>query len=124
MVEEVFKMKLNSQIYLNDHLTPYFNNLYLIARTAKRDGKLASATSHGGKIRARKNANDAPIVITSENQLQTLIEMESGDSSIDSIQPVDDAHNVHHTKKNEEPSNTSNSSRTRQRRVNTNRADY
>lgn len=31
MVEEVFGVESNSQIYLNDHLTPYFNNLYLIA---------------------------------------------------------------------------------------------
>lgn len=28
MVEEVFKEKSNSQIYLNDHLTPYFNALF------------------------------------------------------------------------------------------------
>lgn len=29
MAEEVFGSSSNSQIYLNDHLTPYFNKLYL-----------------------------------------------------------------------------------------------
>lgn len=43
MVEEVFHVASKSQIYLNDHLTPYFNKLYLIAREAKRDGKIATA---------------------------------------------------------------------------------
>lgn len=78
MVEEVFRrIKSNSQIYLNDHLTPYFNNLYLIARKAKKEGKLASASSYGGKIRARKLANDMPIVITCEQQLQLLIDYDN-----------------------------------------------
>lgn len=68
MVEEVFEAveKSNSQIYLNDHLSPYFNRLFLIARKAKKDGKLASASSYGGKIRARKSLDDAPILITTE----------------------------------------------------------
>lgn len=73
MVEEAFSVTSNSQIYLNDHLTPYFNALYLQARTAKKENKLASASSYGGKIRARKRADDAPIVITSASQLQMLI---------------------------------------------------
>lgn len=56
MVEEVFGVQSNSQIYLNDHLTPYFNHLYLLARRAKKDGKLASASSFNGRIKARKTA--------------------------------------------------------------------
>lgn len=36
MVEEVFGGNSNSQIYINDHLTPYFSRLYLIARRAKK----------------------------------------------------------------------------------------
>lgn len=87
MVEEVFGIKSNSQIYLNDHLTPYFNNLYLIARRAKKEGKLASASSYGGKIRARKSTNDAPSVIVCEKQLQLLID-DNGDSSNNSIMYV------------------------------------
>lgn len=94
MVEEVFGNKSNSQIYLNDHLTPYMNKLFLAARTAKKDGKLASATSHGGKIRARKSTNDVPITITCEKQLQTLIDMEFGDTSTESIQHDDDYMNT------------------------------
>lgn len=74
MIEEVFKStKSNSQVYLNDHLTPYFNRLFLIARKAKKDGLLASATSYGGKIRARKSIDEPPTVITTEKQLQALI---------------------------------------------------
>lgn len=85
MVEEVFHdVQSNSQIYLNDHLTPYFNNLYLIARNAKKEGKLASASSYGGKIRARKTANDTPTVIMSESQLHSLIDMDVSDMSFDS----------------------------------------
>lgn len=71
MVEEVFGNKSNSQIYLNDHLTPYFNHLYLLARTAKKNNTIASATSYGGRIRVRKFINDAPHTITCERQLQT-----------------------------------------------------
>lgn len=59
---------------MNDHLTSYFNGLYLIARIAKKEGKLASASSYGGKIRARKSVNDAPSIIYTEKQLKELIE--------------------------------------------------
>lgn len=88
-VEEVFGIKSNSQIYLNDHLTPYFSNLYLIARKAKKENKLASASasSYGGKIRARKSAQDAPTVIICENQLHLLID-DNSDSSNSSIMYV------------------------------------
>lgn len=89
MVEEVFKTKSNSQIYLNDHLTPYFNKLHLQARNAKKEGKLVSVTSYGGKIRVRKNASDIPVSIVNERQLQTLIDMELADTSSDSLQFAD-----------------------------------
>lgn len=81
LVEEVFGGQSNSQIYLNDHLTPHLSRLYLIARRAKKDGALASATSFGGKIRARKNADDAPTTILSEHQLLSLIESDCGDNT-------------------------------------------
>lgn len=87
MVEEVFQQaKSNSQIYLNDHLTPYFNRLYLTARNAKKEGKLASASSYGGKIRARKSEEDVPILITNENQLLALIDDDVSDMSYSSLQ--------------------------------------
>lgn len=92
MVEEVFKKtKSNSQIYLNDHLTPYFSNLYLMARNAKKEGKLASATSYGGKIRARKSSDEPPIIITTHKQLQAMIDYEydsDGDTDTDSVQLI------------------------------------
>lgn len=87
MVEEVFQQgQSNSQIYLNDHLTPYFNNLYLIARNAKKEGKLASASSYGGKIRARRSVDDTPTLITSENQLLALIDCDVSDMSSSTVQ--------------------------------------
>lgn len=45
MVEGVYDCTSNSQIYLNDHLTPFMNKLFLVARKAKAAGQLASATS-------------------------------------------------------------------------------
>lgn len=87
MVEEVFQQnQSNSQIYLNDHLTPYFNKLYLMARNAKKDGKLASATSFGGKIRARKSEDDIPTLITHEQQLLALINDDVSDMSFSTVQ--------------------------------------
>lgn len=90
LVEEVFGTQSNSQIYLNDHLTPYFNRLFLIARTAKKEGKLASATSNGGKIRARKCIDDAPSIIYSERQLHEIIERNNNNQSISSNQLTSD----------------------------------
>lgn len=81
MVEEVFGGQSNSQIYLNDHLTPFFNRLYLIARNAKKDGQIASATSYGGKIRARKQLDHPPTLITSEKQLMALINSDAANES-------------------------------------------
>lgn len=70
----------NSRIFVNDHLTPYFNKLYLIARNAKKERKLYSASSSNGRIRVRKFNNDLPIVITSEQQLNLLINVEASDA--------------------------------------------
>lgn len=94
LVEEVFTTQCNSQIYINDHLTPHFNRLHLMARRAKKDGKLASASSIGGKLRVRKHANDAPVTITNEKQLQLLIDMDYDDNSSDSLQFVDVHSNI------------------------------
>lgn len=95
MVEEVFSYSSNSQIYLNDHLTPYITRLFLIARNAKKEGKLASATSYGGIVRVRKNQNDAPTAITNEAQLQNIIDMEPINSNLEnSIQSVTEEHDI------------------------------
>lgn len=90
MVEEVFvQHKSNSQIYINDQLTPYFSKIYLMARTEKRDNKLAWVSSYGGKIKARKIISETPLLITSEKQLQALIDTENTIISTDSAQITD-----------------------------------
>lgn len=67
LVEEVFgQTESNNRIFLNDHLTPYFNRLFILARKAKSEGLLASVTSYGGKIKIRKSNNDTPIIIYTE----------------------------------------------------------
>lgn len=60
--------------------------LYLIARNAKKDGKLSSASSYGGKIRARKTEDDIPTLITNEQQLLALIDSDVSDMSSSTIQ--------------------------------------
>lgn len=60
----------------------------------KKDGKLSSATSSGGKIRARKGTSDVLILITSHKQLQDMIDMDyEHHKSTDSIQCIDDEDN-------------------------------
>lgn len=73
MVEEVFDVQSNSQIYLNEQLIPLFSRIFQLARKAKKDNLLASVSSNGGRIRIRKNTDDSPITITSEKQLNSLI---------------------------------------------------
>lgn len=99
MVEEAFKHKSNSQIYLNDHLTPYYSSLFLLARRAKKEGKISSVSSYGGKIRARKSQNEAPIVITTEKQLQALIDLDydSCSESDNSVQLIGNEMKVNQT---------------------------
>lgn len=82
------------------------------ARTAKNEKKLASASSYGGKIRARKRADDVPLVITSERQLQWLIDSDdsanasqlSGNSSIIGAEA---AHKPHGTSQSKARNNNS-----------------
>lgn len=90
MAEEVLSIQSNSQIYLNDHLTPYLNSLHILAREAKKLGKLASVSSYGGKIRVRKSINDSPTVILSERQLNAIIDMDYNDNSTDTNQHASD----------------------------------
>lgn len=76
MVEEILRnFKSNSQLYVNDHLTPYFSNLFTIAWRAKKEGKLASASSVGGKVRVKKLPDDIPVLITNQAQLEIIIDL-------------------------------------------------
>lgn len=82
IVKEIFAnaSSNDNQIFVNDHLTPYFSKLYLMARNAKKEGKLYTVSSANGKIRVRKHSDDIPISISNESQLQLLINLESSDS--------------------------------------------
>lgn len=82
IVKEIFAnaSSNDNQIFVNDHLTPYFSKLYLMARNAKKEGKLYTVSSANGKIRVRKHNDDVPISISNESQLQLLINLESSDS--------------------------------------------
>lgn len=54
MAEEIFPtIKSNHEIHVNDHLTPHFSKLFAMARKAKNEGKLLSASSNGGRIRVK-----------------------------------------------------------------------
>lgn len=95
MVEEVFDSTSNSQIYVNDHLTQHFNKLYLLARTAKKDGKIAFASSSGGKIRIKKRITDTPTLITTQNELEEIINTNTDlNSTTDSVQLVNEVMNA------------------------------
>lgn len=91
-VEELFPAtKSKSQLYLNDHLTPYFNDLFITAFKAKKDGKLFSASSWGGRIRVRQTQNDPPKVIMNVDQLNDIIQTESANSSTVNMSTEDGA---------------------------------
>lgn len=75
MVEEVFEgIKSNSQIYINDHLTHYNNNLFQTAFRAKKEGKLSFVSSTGGKIRVKKEADGQTVFITNQRMLNDIID--------------------------------------------------
>lgn len=95
MVEEVFQITSNSQIYINDHLTQHNNKLHLIARTAKKEGILAYVSSSGGKIRVKKNSTDTPTIINTQRELEEIINTNIADELSDnSVQLVDDIVNI------------------------------
>lgn len=61
-----------TQIYINDHLSPYFKALLYNARQLVKGGKLASAWSSSGKVWARKG-DYPPVALESTEELQRLI---------------------------------------------------
>lgn len=99
IVKEVFANAAanSNQIFINDHLTPYFNKLYLMARHAKKEGKLYTASSYNGRIKVRKHSDDLPILITNESQLHLLINLDSSvsvDISSNNSQLVEETQNA------------------------------
>lgn len=87
MFEEVYTaVKSNNQLYINEHLTPYYSSLFKVARQAIKDGKLVSATSYNGRIRIRKHKDDSPTIVNNIDQLNAIIEFNiEADSNIYNI---------------------------------------
>lgn len=78
MTEELFDgIESNSQIYVSDHLTPYFAKLHQLARSAKKDGKLFQVSSRGGKIRVKKSEREFHKFIFSEYELNEILNEET-----------------------------------------------
>lgn len=73
MLEEILDTSSNSQIYLNDQLTPFYANLFKIARKAKSEGKIFNVSSHGGRIKVKKLSSSHAILINDEYQLNMVI---------------------------------------------------
>lgn len=74
LVEEVFpSIQSNANIYANDQLTPYFAKLFQTAWQAKKEGKVFSASSLGGRIKVKLIENGPAIPIQSLQQLTKLL---------------------------------------------------
>lgn len=77
-IEEIYdSIKSNSQVYVNDQLTPYFAQLFQRAWRAKKDGHIHSASSVGGRIRVKKHENGQSHIIENETQLKEIISSNS-----------------------------------------------
>lgn len=132
LVRDVFPViDSTEQIYVNDHLTPYFANLFRIAWKAKKDGKLFSVSSLGGKVRIRQRDSDELVTVNSELQLfnfinatrsedtsavstsqsgtspqtvcQSFAQPSSCDSAIESLAPIHKRNTVTKSKQSERP---------------------
>lgn len=82
LVEEIYPQeKSNNQFYINDHLTPYMNDLFITAFKAKKEAKLFSVSSWGGKIRVRKTRDDQILTIMDRSQLDEIINLDASTQS-------------------------------------------
>lgn len=73
MAEEIYERSSNSRIFINDQLSPYFAKLFQCAWRAKKEGKLFSASSMGGRVKIKKNENGNIHIIQTESQLNEII---------------------------------------------------
>lgn len=74
LVEEIFpSIKSNSNIYVNDQLTPHFAKIFQSAWQAKKNGVIFSASSVGGRIKIKLQEMSQAIIIETEEQLQDLL---------------------------------------------------
>lgn len=74
MVEEVFtEVKSNNRIFLNEHLTPYFKDLFQMAWSAKKEGKLFSVMMSNSTLRIKKTNESPTVFILNERVLNNVI---------------------------------------------------
>lgn len=74
LAEEIYpKIQSNANIYANDQLTPYFAKLFQYAWQAKKEGRIFSASSLGGRIKVKLADNSPVIIIETHHQLDELI---------------------------------------------------
>lgn len=74
LAEEVFpSIQSNANIFANDQLTPYFAKLFQAAWQAKKEGRIHSASSLGGRIKVKRNETSAAITIETHQQLTDML---------------------------------------------------
>lgn len=84
LAEEVFPaIQSNSNIFVNDQLTPYFAKLFQAAWQAKKDGHIHSASSLGGRIKVKRNESSPAMTIETHQQLTDML---SGNSQSEAQQ--------------------------------------
>lgn len=123
MNEELFNgIESNSQIYVSDHLTPYFAKIFYSARMAKKDGKIFQVSSRGGKIRVKKNERDGYEYIFSLYELDEIINNESIGNTSTSLTTNTQNQNTH-KQNNNNKSNAALKNNKRKAEENTSRTD-
>lgn len=63
----------NKQIFLNHHITPYFNNILYKARQAKAAGKISTAWANSSGVFYKINEGDAPKRFQSATEIEDIL---------------------------------------------------
>lgn len=75
MAEELFNaIQSNSQIYVNDHLTPYSANILSTARRARMNKQIYSVSSRNGRIGVKKTQDSRIEYIACERELIDILD--------------------------------------------------
>lgn len=78
--EEIGFIGQNTQIFINDHLTPYYSAILKEARKAKFNKQLAAAWTFQNKIFVKSNEEDKPIEIANMEALQQHLKQSTSSS--------------------------------------------
>lgn len=65
--------KSNARIYANDQLSPYFAKIFKRAWESKKEGKIHSVSSLGGRIRVQKGNGSSSVTVMTLTQLEGII---------------------------------------------------